>query len=107
MVMYTAMDFWKRTVLSNWNRQKLIDGQVVLLNVKITIHSHIKNCINFEGDSVSMEIEKPCSVEELALRIGIPSKEIGFYCIDQKIKPKDTLVNDGDTIEFYPHIEGG
>jgi molybdopterin converting factor small subunit len=54
-----------------------------------------------------MEIETPCSVVELAAKIGIPSKDIGLYIIDQKIWPKDTLVNDGDTIEFYPHIEGG
>lgn len=77
------------------------------MNIKIVIHSHFKNCINIVGDSVSMELETPCSVEELAVKIGIPSTSIGLYLIDHAVKPKGTLVRDGNVIEFYPHIEGG
>ncbi len=54
-----------------------------------------------------MTLMQPCSVEELAAQVGIQPCDIGIYFINQKIKSKNTLVAEGDIIEFYPQIEGG
>lgn len=57
--------------------------------------------------SRTLEIGEPLSLSQLAARLGLADDEVGMLLINGQWAPLDSMINDGDSVQLYPFMEGG
>jgi len=78
-------------------------GSLVKVNVKL-----FANIRKFSmKDSLEISIEEGSSVKDLLPRIGIPQDEPLLVILNESVRGKETLLQDGDTLCLFPIIAGG
>lgn len=58
-------------------------------------------------ETISIEINKGESIEQILKRLGIIEKYFGLIVINERREPLSFIPGDGDTIELVPIIAGG
>lgn len=73
---------------------------IIEINEVLLIESHISN-------PVEIQLDKPTTVEELMIRIGLKHKDYGVYFVNDKMVDRTHVVYDNDRIIVLPLFGGG
>ena len=58
-------------------------------------------------EELDLEMDAGSSVQDAVRRIGLPEVEIRLYVVNGEAVRKDSLLSEGDELEFFPLVNGG
>ena len=56
---------------------------------------------------LTLDIGDSLSVSQLKAKLGLTGHDLGILLINDAWAPLDSVIKDGDSVKFYPFMEGG
>lgn len=77
----------------------------ITLLLSTTLRQYVPDYTPATG--VSLELDGPLTVRELAEKIGLPLSEIKIVMLNGRHATLDQRINDNDRIGYFPAVGGG
>lgn len=77
------------------------------MRVTVTVFGSLRRYIDSGTGAVTVGVAPGMTVAELADRLGIECKYVGFASVNGTAVPDDTVLHDGDEVSFYEPVSGG
>ena len=77
----------------------------VHIKLSTTLRDHVPGYDAARG--LLLEVGQPESVAQIALKLGLPSREITIVMLNGIRVSMESMVSDGDRVAFFPAVGGG
>lgn len=77
------------------------------MRVTVAAFGSLRRYVDTGTGAVTVEVAPGLTVAELADRLGIERKYVGFASVNGTAVPDDTVLHDGNEVSFYEPVSGG
>lgn len=77
-----------------------------MISVKVHMHGNLRRFLPDGVASVSLELPEGVRVQDVVEQLGAEN-EVGVAAIGKTMVPLSAQLDDGVSIDIFPHLEGG
>ena len=81
----------------------------LMITVQVRLYATLRRRFPSQGLGETMPVALPdrATVGQLIENLALPAEQVKVVFVNQRIRPDDTILNDGDQIGIFPPVGGG